>query len=102
MSRLPCVIALAGGLLAATVPARADDARYHEALAQYEIGHFRDAFAAFSQLADEGHCEAARVARQMVRYGTALYPTPFHAEPERLARWQRLVDCASPRDIARR
>jgi hypothetical protein len=102
MPRLLCVVALASGLLAATVAARADDARYHEAHAQYEIGHFREAFAGFSQLADEGHCEAARIARQMVRYGTALYPAPFHAEPERLARWQRLVDCPSPRDLVQR
>jgi hypothetical protein len=102
MSRLLCVVALASGLLAAAVPARADDARYHDALAKYEIGHFQEAFAAFSRLADEGHCEAARIARQMVRYGSALYPTPFHAEPERLARWQRLLDCPSPRDLAQR
>ena len=96
------VLALSCALSVATAVARADDARYHEALAQYEIGHYEEAFAAFARLADEGHCQAARIARQMVRHGTTLYPMPFQAEPERLARWQRAADCPSRRDVAAR
>lgn len=96
------VLALSCALSVATAPARADDARYHEALAEYEIGHYEEAFAVFARLADEGHCHAARIARQMVRHGTSLYPMPFHAEPVRLARWQRTADCPPPRDVAAR
>ena len=102
MTKLLLVLILSSGLLMAAAPARPDDSRYHEALAQYEVGHYQEAFAAFARLADEGHCEAARIARQMVRHGTKLYPTFFQVEPERLARWERATDCPLPRDVAAR
>lgn len=72
----------------ATQTARLDAARE-----EYEVGHFAAAFASFAQLADEGHCGAARVARQMARYGRPLYAIDFEVTPERLERWQRLPAC---------
>lgn len=72
----------------ATQAARLDVAR-----AEYEVGHFAAAFEAFAQLADEGHCEAARVAQQMVRYGRTLYAMEFAVAPPRLTRWRGLPAC---------
>jgi len=40
---------LVRGLLMAAPPARPDDSRYHEALAQYEVGHYQEAFAGLSR-----------------------------------------------------
>lgn len=67
--------------------------RYDAARDEYEIGHFGAAFAAFALLADEGHCEAARVAHQMVRYGRQLYAMDFSVAAPRLARWRELPGC---------
>lgn len=67
--------------------------RYEAAQVDYEIGHFDKAFATFADLADQGHCEAARLAQQMVRYGRPLYAIEFKVAPERLERWQRLPSC---------
>ncbi len=67
--------------------------RFDAAREEYEIGHFGAAFAAFAQLADEGHCEAARMARQMVRYGRQLYAMEFSVAAPRLALWRELPGC---------
>ncbi|MBL8344299.1 MAG: hypothetical protein JNN03_02585 [Rubrivivax sp.] len=67
--------------------------RFDAAREEYEIGHFGTAFAAFAQLADEGHCEAARVAHQMVRHGRQLYAMEFSVAAPRLARWRELPGC---------
>jgi cytochrome c-type biogenesis protein CcmH/NrfG len=80
-----CVVALAQSPAGAT--------RYDAARDEYEIGHYDRAFAAFAQLADEGHCDAARMAQQMVRYGRPLYHAEFKVASERLERWQRLPGC---------
>lgn len=71
------------------------DARYDAARDQYEIGHFQLAFAEFAALADGGHCEAARMALQMLRHGKSLYATEFHAPLERAQQWQRLPACGA-------
>lgn len=76
---------------AVSTPAPASvQARYDAARDQYEVGHFQVAFAAFSQLAEEGHCDAARIAQQMVRYGRQLYGAEFSVAPEKVARWRAL------------
>jgi hypothetical protein len=67
--------------------------RYQAARDEYEVGHFAVAFATFTQLADEGHCEAARMAYQMSRYGRQLYATEFSLSAPRLARWRELPGC---------
>ena len=71
----------------------AQAARHEAAHEAYEIGHCDAAFAAFALLADEGHCEAARIAQEMVRYGRPLYATAFTVAPGRLARWRTLPGC---------
>jgi hypothetical protein len=90
------LIALTAALIAAAGTARADDSRLEQARAEYEIGHYEVAFAAFAALADEGQCDAARIASQMARLGRALYPAAFQADAERLKRWQRSDDCPQP------
>jgi hypothetical protein len=89
---LPAVALCAAALLAAPA-AFGQSSRYDAAQVDYEIGHFDKAFVAFASLADEGHCDAARQAQQMVRYGRPLYAIEFKVEPERLERWRRLPAC---------
>ena len=82
----------------AASPAEADhgpEASFDAAREQYETGHYEVAFREFAALADRGHCEAARIAREMVRAGRALYPVAFAAAPERLERWRGLPGCGS-------
>jgi len=79
--------------LLATSAAFGQTSRYDTAHVDYEIGHYEQAFAVFASLADEGHCDAARLAQQMVRYGRPLYAVDFKVAPERLQRWQQLPAC---------
>ncbi len=90
---LPFAVALAAASLAAASSAQTRHAGYEEALAEYEIGHYEVAFARFAALADGGHCEAARVARQMSQHGRALYRLELRLDPERVQRWARLPGC---------
>jgi hypothetical protein len=84
-------LAASCAVAAAQVPSPA--ARYDSARELYEVGHYREAFAAFAELADQGHCDAARVAQQMARYGQQLYAIEFRVPRERIERWQRLPGC---------
>lgn len=91
-----CAGVAVAALAAAAAPAAgaaADAARYGAALDEYEIGHYEVAFNEFAALADRGHCQAARIARQMVREGRGLYPIVLTAPPERLESWRRLPGC---------
>lgn len=90
------LIALAAALISVADPGRADDVRLERGRAEYEVGHYEAAFAAFAALADEGQCDAARIASQMARLGRALYPVAFQVDAERLQRWQRRAGCAPP------
>lgn len=95
------IVAVAAVLMAVAGAGRADDARLQRAHAEYEAGHYEAAFADFAALADEGHCDAARIASQMARLGRALYPIAFQVDAERLQRWQRLVGCPPPAMVGR-
>ena len=92
----------AAGAFAAGVAGTDPDTslRFESALDQYERGHYEAAFEERAALADDGHCEAARIAHQMVRLGRALYPVAFQVEFGRLQRWQRRDGCL-PALIAR-
>ncbi|GMV45241.1 MAG: hypothetical protein AMXMBFR66_06390 [Pseudomonadota bacterium] len=84
--------------LAAPGAACAQDApptRLASAQAAYEIGHYREAFDLYVALADEGHCEAARMARAMLRYGRVLYGIAFEVGSERAARWRAPTACVA-------
>lgn len=85
--------ALCVAALLAAPAAFGQGSRYDAAQVDYEIGHFDKAFAVFASLADEGHCEAARLAQQMVRYGHLLYAIDFKVASERLERWRRVPAC---------
>jgi hypothetical protein len=91
------ILAVSAAALLFAAPATfGQTSRYEAAQVDYEIGHFHKAFATFAELADQGHCEAARLAQQMVRYGRPLYAIDFKVAPERLERWQRLPACTVP------
>lgn len=93
-----CALLLAAATAFATAqPAASAAERYNQAHEQYEIGHYNEAFALFAALADQGHCDAARIAQQMARYGQALYFTTFEVTKGRLEQWQRLPGCAAVR-----
>lgn len=100
----PVTTVLAGLAVAASVfttaaasanPMATANARFEAALEQYAIGHYRAAFDTFAALADEGHCEASRIALQMARYGCALYGVTFTASLAQVERWRRLPGCAA-------
>jgi hypothetical protein len=88
-------IAFAAGQRAESAAAADRDTRYLAARDAYEIGHHRVAFEAFAQLADEGHCEAARIATLMLRHGRPVHAEHFAASPKRLGRWGRLPNCTA-------
>jgi hypothetical protein len=90
------LIALAAALIAVAGATRAEDACFELARAEYEVGHYELAFTTFAALADEGQCDAARIALQMARLGRAPYPIAFRVDAERLQRWQRRADCPPP------
>ncbi len=92
-SRLATLAALAAAVAFAAPATFGQASRYDAAQVDYEIGHYEQAFAVFASLADEGHCDAARMAQQMLRYGRPLYAVDFKVAPERLQRWQRLPAC---------
>lgn len=77
-------------------------ARYDAASESYRIGHYRAAFDAFAELADAGHCDAMRIARQMSRHGQALYSLELPIDPQRRERWQRAGACIAAQHTARR
>jgi hypothetical protein len=84
---------VAGAFAAPAAQAQPHATRYEQAHVDYEIGHYQKAFAEFARLADEGHCDAARIAQQMARYGRPVYFIDFDVAPERLDRWQGLPNC---------
>jgi hypothetical protein len=92
MRRITTVLACAALLHAATSGA-AQDTRFEDALSQYEVGRYEEAFTTFAKLADEGHCESARIAREMARFGRQLYAKDFELPPARDEHWPRASNC---------
>ena len=90
-------VAAAALLLASgwQAPALADERAMDAARGDYEVGHYQRAFEQVAVLADGGHCEAARLAREMVRHGPQLYARRFEVAADRLARWQTVPRCAA-------
>jgi hypothetical protein len=69
------------------------DPRFDAARAQHDLGNVAEAFAALATLADEGHCEAARLALQMIYAGPEAYLMSFRAGPKQMSRWRSLPNC---------
>lgn len=92
---------LATFALAASTPAAARDeadvpvVRLEQARADYDAGRYRQAFDAFSRLADRGDAEAARIAVLMARHGPRLYGDDFTVSAEQATRWTSLVEGTS-------
>ncbi|MDH5287694.1 MAG: hypothetical protein OEX23_13805 [Betaproteobacteria bacterium] len=101
MRRIITVLACAA-LLNAAPSGAAQDTRLEDALSQYEVGRYEEAFTAFAKLADEGHCEAARIAREMARFGRQLYAKDFELAPARIDRWPQAPDCLATSVATRR
>jgi hypothetical protein len=92
MRRITIVLACAA-LLHAAASGAAQDLRFEDALSQYEVGRYEEAFTTFAKLADEGHCESARIAREMARFGRQLYARDFELAPARVDRWPQAPAC---------
>lgn len=95
-SLVAIVMATIAGLASAQDPGGAATASLLElAATEYERGHWREAFAGFSKLADRGEAEPARIAVLMWRHGPMLYYINFSASPEQLRRWAHLAASAN-------
>ena len=92
MRRITAVLACAA-LLHAAASGAAQDLRFEDALSQYEVGRYEEAFTTFAKLADEGHCESARIAGEMARFGRQLYAKDFELAPARTERWPQAPEC---------
>jgi hypothetical protein len=92
MPRAAKLLALAALSYALAVHA-AQDQDFDDALAQYDAGRYEQAFATFAKLADDGHCEAARIAREMMRFGAELYAREFVLPQDRAERWPQRPAC---------
>jgi hypothetical protein len=66
--------------------------RFDHAMRHFETGHWHEAFAELSVLANRGHPVAARIALMMVRRGTSLFGGTFTATREEQAFWHRRCD----------
>lgn len=77
------------------VPALAQDTAlsaqtpFVNAMEAYEQNHWVEAFQGLSRLADKGDTEAARIALQMAKYGTALYKTVFPITGGQYEQWRK-------------
>lgn len=88
-ARITLLLGLAGlGWTALAQPTVEANRRFEAAQEAYAIGHYGVAFAEFAALADAGHCDAGRIAQQMLRYGRVLYGVEFQLAPQRAQRWQ--------------
>lgn len=91
-----CLLAAARGVqaqaIAPSTPPKVAQ-RFDAALVAYERDQWPEAYAALSALADGGHPEAARMALQMRKYGTALYGREFVASAGQVALRKRRWGC---------
>ena len=101
MRRISTLLASAA-LLHALACNAAPEKTLDDALVAYETGRYEEAFAAFAVLADEGHCEAARIAREMMRFGTRLYAREFVLPHDREERWPQGPACLATGKSPRR
>lgn len=60
---------------------------FDAALEAYEQGHYQQAYAMLVELAEQGHDEAMRMARDMWRFGPSLFGQAFGASERQQAMW---------------
>lgn len=65
--------------------------RFEQASDAYDRCHWQSAFRQFSELADGGSPEAARIAFDMARFAEVLFGTSLPASAEQRARWRRVA-----------
>lgn len=63
--------------------------RFEEAMQLMEEGCWHTSFMLLSELADDGHPQAARIALLFVQRGTVLFGGSFRASSRQRAGWQR-------------
>ena len=62
--------------------------RFDQAIELLESGHWSRAFAELSELANQGHPPASRIALMLARRGGSLFGGAFPATRQARARWQ--------------
>ena len=65
--------------------------QFDEAMRLLEDGCWHAAFLSLSELADDGHPQAARVALVFVKRGTSLFGGTFHASAEQRDSWEQAL-----------
>jgi hypothetical protein len=80
-----------GGRVKARFVDMAPRSPFDDAMSHYQAGRYARAFTLFSQLADCGHREAARIAMQMRRFGPQLYGMDFAATAPQIAGWLEIL-----------
>lgn len=74
-------------------PAPDPESIFRAAQAQYDVNHWRSAYDGFVRAAALGHCEAARIARQMYQYGPRLYGVALPSPATELAALRQPKSC---------
>lgn len=84
-------------LLAPALGMAAESDGYDEAVAQYQQGHWANAYGQFMALANAGDADAARTALFMLRYGPQLYKAHWDAIPAQVRHWEQLAESTQGR-----
>lgn len=74
-------------------PAPDPEPIFRAAQAQYEANHWLAAYTGFVRAAALGHCEAARIARQMYQHGPRLYGVALPSPATELAAARPMTSC---------
>lgn len=94
IAALAAVVCLATALAAPpSDPTPDPEPIFRAAHEQYEANHWRAAYAGFVRAAALGHCESARIARQMYRQGPRLYGVAFPSPAIELASARPIKFC---------
>jgi len=81
----------ASGKAHSTRPSGSDpevEAQFNDALDLFRASRWSAAYGLLSELAEQGHPDAARIALFMVYYGDRLFGTHWSASAEELAAWK--------------
>lgn len=89
---LAALMAAAGWMApAGAEPVKAMDREFEAAVRHFQAGRVSLAFGRFTDLANRGDTDAARIALFLHAYGPMLHGKHWDAEEEDLANWQRLA-----------
>ena len=75
----------------APINVASSDVAFNRAMDQHKQGHWSDTYRRFSELADEGDPEAARIALLMFRHGSKMYGGDCGASQAQIHQWTKLA-----------